>query len=403
MNLNIFQGSGICLTPELKNGIQILSMSGDDLEAEVNRVFEKNIFLEQKPFSSDYSMNFSLTDDIISNAVKQISLQEYILDQVAITTASDKVLSELIQLSYLIMDNGRFPVEAKSFSNESINIIRSFEPSGVGGFDLTDTLTIQAMDLGLEIETDIIISHLNDVATNNTAKISKEMDLPIDDIDSAIANIKRLNPQPGYNISVDSYIQPDGYIRIESNLLDIGVYNKYSQIQLIHNYKDVLSLDRKFKDDLLEAKHLISSIKYRDSTLLSVLSAISSLQRKYLLGDKLSLKPMTMSTIADICSIHESTVSRLCSSKYIETSLGIISLRQLFTNGLTNGDSSISSHTIKKIIKDEISVELPTKPISDAGLTDKLNEKGIEISRRTVSKYRQSMDIPSSINRKLDF
>jgi RNA polymerase sigma-54 factor len=144
---------------------------------------------------------------------------------------------------------------------------------------------------------------------------------------------------------------------------------------------------------------LINSIRHRNQTLELVLGSIVKKQRQYFLHGDISMAPLTMNEVAEDCGVHESTVSRISSSKVVQTPYGMLSIKEFFCSSINTDDGSISSRGVKKIIKSMISEEIITKPISDMYITNELNQHGINISRRTVAKYRSAMNIPSSSSR----
>lgn len=223
--------------------------------------------------------------------------------------------------------------------------------------------------------------------------------------------IRTLEPKPGrrYTLSSNNYIIPDATIRkLDNEYLVILNESNGPRLRIREDYRRLLASGKddsdacKFLNDKLNsAVWLIRSIEQRKHTIYRVVETIIKKQKTFFEQGKKHLKPMTLKEVADEIEVHESTVSRATNGKYIDTPLGIFELKHFFSSGVEDTDGKgISAQSIKKYIKEIINNEDPYKPLSDERICKRLNDKGINISRRTVAKYRNDLNIVSSSRRK---
>lgn len=404
MKLNLTQSHKVCLTPELQHGIKILSYSRDELKDEINSVFKNNIFLV-KNYSNTLSNHVPY--DFLNNTSSDVSLKEFLVDQIHLHTSCQSIESECYSLIQMIDDSGRITDDLTSLNfnhiEECLQIIQKMEPDGVGGRNLKETLLIQCATNKYHSEIDLLSKiDLRLIVNPDYKKISSLTGYSKRSIIEMLKNIKSLNPNPGYNFggkilsdSIDGFIQNDG------GSLSYGIYEFSNRISITSDFKKIFDKNDKYYDQYLKAKSLINGIKHRDTSLLKILAAISVYQEDYFVKGSSHLLPMTMNDIGDIVGLHESTISRISGKKNIQTPFGVLPLRDIFCSGVKKDNGSIASLSVKSIIKDIISEELPTKPISDNKITNKLNNLGIDISRRTTAKYRASLGIEKSSDRKI--
>ncbi len=300
--------------------------------------------------------------------------------------------------------------------------IQSFDPVGIAARNLQECLLLQLerMDDGQDVDVIVgrrIISECYDEFTKkHYSKIMKKLDLDDEDyIKDAIDLIIKLNPKPGGETSSgmvkNQYIIPDFILSNTNNKLDIALNSRNApELRVSRSYMDMFKAydkgdkkDKKLKEavsfvkqKLDAAKWFIDAIKQRQNTLLRTMQAIVHFQYDYFLdGDETKLKPMILKDIAQIINMDISTVSRVASSKSIQTDFGTIPLKYFFSEGIaTDSGEEVSSREVKQIIKDLIESEDKDKPFSDDKLEDLLNEKGYNIARRTVAKYREQLNIP---------
>ena len=307
-----------------------------------------------------------------------------------------------------------------------LSIIQTFEPAGVGARSLQECLLLQLRrrkERTVESLTAqaIIKDYFEAYTKKHYKKILEGLEIDEIALKGADEEIKKLNPKPGNSSSTGKASQvviPDFIMEIQDgefdvrlngrNAPDLKVSRQYSS--LIEEYQSSKSKpDKKKKEALLfvkqkldNAKWFIDAIKQRQNTLLYTMETILDFQREYFLsGDETKLKPMILKDIADIIEMDISTVSRVANSKYIQTPYGTFLLKTFFSESLTNSDGEeVSTREVKKILQEAIDGETKKKPLTDQSLADLLKEKGYNIARRTVAKYREQLNIPVARLRK---
>ncbi|MDR1136669.1 MAG: RNA polymerase factor sigma-54 [Clostridiales Family XIII bacterium] len=297
---------------------------------------------------------------------------------------------------------------------EVVKTIQGFEPSGVGAGDIKECLLIQLEQLGIKTPRmeRIISEHIDDLACNRLSNIAKSMGLPVKEIQKIADIIKTLEPKPGRQFSSSAetkYIVPDVTVEKidgeyivtvnESSSPKLTVSSYYQR--MLHDADKESNISKFLTGRLNSALWLIKSIEQRRQTIYNVVSAVVKYQRNFFDNGPKYLKTLTLKQIADEIGIHESTVSRSINGKYLQSPRGVYEIKYFFTSGV-NSDSGegISSESIKTFIKEIVGREESSAPFSDHVIVEMLAEKGIEISRRTVAKYRDEMHLPSSSKRK---
>ncbi|MCF8428995.1 MAG: RNA polymerase factor sigma-54 [Bacteroidia bacterium] len=302
--------------------------------------------------------------------------------------------------------------------------IQKLDPPGIGATSLQQCLIIQLQrkdyyNRAIELAIEVLEKYFEEFTKKHYEKIARELHLDDEKIKSIIGIITKLNPKPGdsYGGQAAQYITPDFTLNDEGGVLSISLNGRNTpDLRISRTYMDALKAYDKsdaptkeqkdtvmyIKQKLDGAKWFIDSIKQRQNTLLTTMNAILQYQHKYFEdGDDSKLKPMILKTIADMTGYDISTISRVANSKYIQTSWGIISLKYFFSEGITNDDGEeVSSREVKKILKEAIDVEDKHKPLPDEKLMEILKEKGYNIARRTVAKYREQLNLPVARLRK---
>ena len=305
--------------------------------------------------------------------------------------------------------------------NEVLSVlekIHDLDPPGVGARSLQECLLIQLKKKNNSKES--IINSINLIenefelfSKKKFSRISEKLNLSQEDLKLVIEEISRLNPKPGGSITSEfsnNTIVPDFILSIEDGNFIVELNKRNSpELRLSNSYKNILEgykNDPKktksqnqaiqfLKQKLDSAKWFIEAIEQRHQTLFQTVNAIVNFQKEYFLtGEEKNLKPMILKDIAEIINMDISTVSRVANSKYIDTPYGIKLLKSYFSEGMKNmeGDE-ISTIEIKKILQEIVNDENKNKPLSDIELSEKLSEKGYKVARRTVSKYRENLDI----------
>ena len=449
--LTIEQTQKLSMTPELIQAIQILQYNNQELNEYIDKELLENPILESEYHKeSDTEIDIdSLRDQLIQadenvEAYKQweshSTSDEYSYENfVAFNYTLTEFLIEQLHFSSLkgqdaeigryiienIDDNGYLSMSLEEICSvldvdldsceRVLDLIHTFEPSGVGARDLNECLIIQLASLGeLTDEIEFIISNrLKDLADNKYALISKDMGISIAEVQGIADLIKTLEPKPGRGFDSDNsikYILPDIYVE-ETNGEYIVSANDGSTLSLhISSYYNSLTEEAKSDKELSNylnnrfnsAMWLMKSIEQRKKTIYNVASAIVQFQNDFFAKGERFLKPLTLKQIAETVGVHESTVSRAINGKYMQCPRGVFELKYFFTGGILNEDGSgVSSNSIKSMIKEFVDAEDDKKPLSDSKISELLHEKGIDISRRTVAKYRDDIGIlPSSKRRR---
>jgi RNA polymerase sigma-54 factor len=295
--------------------------------------------------------------------------------------------------------------------------IQEFDPPGIASRDLKECLMAQAKVLGVKnplIET-IIRDHIHDLETKNYNNIAKKLKVPLTDILDAIFLISRMDPKPGlvYSDEGPQYIIPDVFVFKVSDEYKIILNDEgLPRLRISNFYREILggasegatSADeckKYIKERLQSATWLIKSIQQRQRTIFRVTESIVKFQREFFDQGIQFLKPLVLRDVADDVEMHESTISRVTTNKYMHTPRGIFELKYFFNSSInkTSGDA-IASKSVQEEIRKIISGEDTRKPLSDSEIVDILSRQGISIARRTVAKYREMMGILPSSKRK---
>jgi RNA polymerase sigma-54 factor len=356
------------------------------------------------------------------------SLQEHLLWQLNLSPCSETDQAIATTIIDAIDDDGYLatPLEElhQSLAEDDdieldeveavLHRVQDFDPPGVGARDLRECMLIQLRYYDeetpwLKEARQVINDHFEALAKREFPLIMRRMKLSETDLQSVIQLIQGLNPRPGAQITdrQPEYIVPDVFVRkvkgqwrVELNpdiTPKIGVNSLYAQMAQQNNGKDATFL----KNSLQEARWFIKSLKSRNETLLKVATSIVERQRGFLEYGEEAMKPMVMHDIAEAVEMHESTISRVTTKKYMHTPRGIFELKYFFSSHVSTASGGECSATaIRAILKKLIAAEKPNKPLSDNKLAALLGEQGINVARRTVAKYREAMSIAPSNERK---
>ncbi|MBS1627973.1 MAG: RNA polymerase factor sigma-54 [Bacteroidetes bacterium] len=307
-----------------------------------------------------------------------------------------------------------------------IKQIQQFDPPGVAARDLQECLLLQLYrkkNEGGSVETAIkvLTKYFDEFTKKHYEKIQRGLDLNDKQLKEVIQQIIKLNPKPGGNVGsinkAENYIVPDFFIINNAGKLELSLNNRNApDLRISEGYKDMMKeydkgskKDKRQKEAVLfikqkidAAKWFIDMIKQRQHTLLSTMNAIMHHQEQFFLtGDETEMRPMILKDIAEKTDLDISTVSRVANSKFVQTEFGTYRLKFFFSESLsTDSGEEVSTREVKKILSDLIEAEDKRKPLADETLTDMLNEKGYNIARRTVAKYREQLNIPVARLRK---
>jgi RNA polymerase sigma-54 factor len=293
--------------------------------------------------------------------------------------------------------------------------LQQFDPPGIFARDIRESLLIQLNQLSLDTPyidqaKRLTSEFIADIASVELSRLSKKTGYSDQETQEALSLIRSLNPRPGEALAVNDaeYIVPDVYVekiagrwRVQlndSNMPKLRINDTYSNLI---KRSDKSDQNQFLKNNLAEARWFLRSLESRNETLMRVAMTIIDFQQGFLDHGPVAMKPMVLSDIASKLDLHESTISRVTTSKYMATPQGIYELKYFFSSHVgTSGGGECSSTAVCAILKTMISAEQPAKPLSDNRLTSLLEEQGIQVARRTVAKYRESMGIPSSSQRK---
>ena len=450
-NLNLTQEQKLVMTQQMQLSIKLLQMSSMELQEHIEKEVQENPVLEIS--YSDVNKDDELKNRIdYKEFIKYLdfdkygqhhyersedeevspfnfvsekkSLKQYLNEQIIdlnvkgyLQVICQYIIDNLDERGYLDCTIEEIAVDLnvdKSNAVEALKIVQSLDPPGIGALNIKDCLKLQLVRKGFEDKKifAIIDEHLEDIADNRYSAISKELDIDLKKAQEYGDIIKTLQPKPSsgfYTGEEVRYVTPDAYIRKigdeyhiimnEDLLPKFNINEKYKQI--IKEEKDKEAVEY-IKEKLNSALFLMKSIEHRKSTIYKVLEKIVELQTDYFEYGENYLRPMTLKDIAESIGMHESTVSRAIKDKFVNTNKGTIKIKDLFTVGLSSNNNveDVSTSIIKKEIKSLIDEEDKSKPLSDQVICEILNEKGMNISRRTVAKYREEMNIKSSSKRR---
>ena len=440
------------LSPQMIQSIRLMSLPLQELKEEIQQAIEANpalevledrstMSLESMPEenesdseaherfenSSDPGFNHSNNNDTDSKRMflegaisSPETLQEHLLWQLRLQPIS-QTQRELGERLIQNLDADGFHKEdpyqlGKGSSNASVDkvlaIVRSLEPLGTCVKDFRESLVVQteltpdAPPIALAIVRDFI----EQLERGKNQEIQKRLKISDQELDSALAFIKSLNPFPGRQYSAEEtrYVTPDVQVRLKDGEFVIIINDEEIPVIGINPFFDRLSGEQHdketavfVKDNIRKARWFIQSIQQRNRTLLKVVRSIVEFQRPFFARGPKFLSPLTLKDIAGEVGVHETTISRIAGKKYVQTDWGIFELRYFFTNSISgsgSGGSRFSKSGVKQIIKEIIENE--TNAMSDQDITDILARKGIKLARRTVAKYRGELNMDSSFGRK---
>lgn len=401
---------------------------------------------DDEPSYKTASSNFSADDEDFDNEsllTEGQSLYDYLMEQIHLSSIDDEDLKIAEYIIGNLDNDGYLRREIKAIvddlafsqgiytTQEKVkeileNYVQKLDPAGVGARNLQECLLLQiekkvSRDKAVILAGNILRHQFDALINKHYGKIINKYDIEEKDLKEALEVISKLSPKVGGNfdtqtITINQEIIPDFVIQIKDgqvipllnsrNAPTLRVSEEYKEILSTYSH-DKNSAEHKqaalfIKQKLDAAKWYIDAINQRQNTLMQTISAIVKLQKEYFLtGDEKNIKPMILKDVADITGFDISTISRVVKSKYADTPNGIILLKNLFSDSLTNDDGEeVSTKEIKNHLQEVISQEDKRKPLTDDALVDVLKEKGYNIARRTIAKYREQLNIPVARLRK---
>ena len=378
--------------------------------------------------SSTYSGRSQEAEDkrqfFFDSIATQETLQQHLMGQLNqnVLNGSDRKTAELIIGN--IDDNGFLQITPEEMAlntgipqeefEHMLTLIQSFYPPGVGARDLRECLLIQLKREGRQasLEYKIISEHMQDLGKRRFPEIARRMGVNVEQVQKCANNIARLDPRPGaiFAQAPQNYVLPDVTVeKVNGTYQVILNGEQIPHLRISNTYKDIMAQDGRgsevkdyIRDKIRSGKFLIKSIHQRQQTISNIAHQIVKRQREFFDKGSSYLKPMTMVQIADAVGVHETTVSRAISGKYMATPQGVFDMKYFFTPGYqTSSGESMSNTSVKGAILDLVKNEGGSAPLSDKEIVEILSKRGIPIARRTVAKYRTELNIlPSNMRRK---
>jgi len=389
--------------------------------------------IDWKTYLESYSLGGSTADNYEEDddrpsfenlLTRKPSLADHLMWQLGLSRLEDRERMIAAEIIGNVDGDGYLQVSVEELSEQTggspeeiekiLAAVQEFDPPGVASRNLQECLLKQVEQLGLPDETvgKILRDHLNDLETRHYQVIARALQIPLDDVLAAAKFITGLDPRPGSQFGQEDvhYITPDIFVYKISDeyvvvLNDEGLPN----LRINSFYRNALSgaeqLDEKageyIQEKLRGALWLIKSIHQRQRTIYRVTKSIVKFQRDFFDRGVDHLKPLVLRDVAEDIEMHESTVSRVTTNKYVQTPQGLFELKYFFNSSInTTGGDSVASESVKSKIKEIIASENSRKPFSDQKIVELLRGQGIDIARRTVTKYREMLGVGSSTQRK---
>lgn len=435
--------------PALEEGKEEISETDTDYEektevSESEQEFDISDYLDDDlPSYKSQSSNYSADDDEKAVPFSQGKTFHELLDeQLGLRKLSETDMAIAKMLIGNIDENGYLRRESEALVDDLafsqnihveesdiekvIEVIQEFEPAGVGARDLRECLLLQIKrkdsgDIIVFTAKKILEDYFEEFTKKHYSKILKKLEIDDEDLKDAVEEIIKLNPKPGNSMKESSRdfqaIIPDFILNENEGKLELALNARNAPElkvskgyeQMLRAYAESKTKNKAEKDAILfvrqkidSAKWFIDAIKQRQQTLLFTMNAIMEYQKDYFLtGDETKLKPMILKDIAEVVGLDISTISRVANSKYVQTNYGIMSLKFFFSESLsTDSGEEVSTREVKKILQESVDGENKKKPLTDEKLASVLKEKGYNIARRTVAKYREQLGIPVARLRK---
>lgn len=400
----------------------------DDFDAE----FEKLAQLDQ-----EWRDHFAQTNIPMRPTVEDEEKRQFMFDSIIASTSLQEALMEQVRSSELpenlwpvaelvignIDDKGYLndTVEEMSLTTgipvqsveQVIRVIQGFEPPGVCARDLRECLLLQLERAGEEktLEYRIVRDHMEALGKRRIPEIARATGTEVDEVQDALENIGKLEPRPGraFAAETDHYVLPEVFVQRVGDDFVVSTNNEQiPHLRISNTYKDLMATSRNepevrnyIREKIRAGKFLIKSLHQRQSTISNIAREIVHRQRDFMEKGVSALKPLTMVQVAEVVGVHETTVSRAVSGKYMQTPQGLFEMKYFFTAGIsTDSGAGLSNTSVKDMIADIFAKEDASKPLSDQEVVKMLKEKGIVIARRTVAKYRSELNIlPSNLRK----
>ncbi len=440
--LEMNQSQKMILTKELKQSLEILQMNRFEVEQLIIDETNENPTLEvEKKDEIDwekylknlressykiYSNFYEVSDDEDSNPEnyirENINMYDYLSQQLRLLTMEPKTFAASCYIIRTLNKDGYFKENLDEASKnvgvtieifeEALKTVQSLEPSGIAATSISECLILQIKDKNIkdEIFEKLITDDIEMIGAHKHNELCKKYNISKERLKKYLDYIKTLDPRPARQLceDVNHYILPDVIVERNNQGFEVRLNNdSIPSLRVSSFYEKMLkdSHDKEAKDYIKEKLQksimLIKNVEQRKNTVIKVAKEIVNQQEEFFLYGRNHMKPMILRDIADETGYHESTISRTVNGKYMLTPKGLYEFKYFFSGGVLDSDGDmVSSINIKNDIKDIIETENKKKPLSDQKICDILNIKGINISRRTVAKYREELNLPGSSVRK---
>jgi RNA polymerase sigma-54 factor len=400
----------------------------DDFQAE----FDKLVQLDQ-----EWRDHFSQTNVPIRQSSEEEEKRQFMFDSLTVGTSLSQILMDQARESELteeqrgvaeliignIDDHGYLKATVEEMSatagsppekiSEVLKVIQTFDPPGIGARDLRECLMLQLERSGRQdtLEYRIVRDFMDALGKRRIPEISRGTNCTVDEVQDSLGRIGRLEPRPGraFLPDTDQYVLPEVFVQKNGDGFAVTTNDEHiPHLRISNVYKDLMSqgensseVKNYIREKIRAGKFLIKSLHQRQQTLLNIGKEIVKRQHDFMEKGVAHLKPMTMAQVAEVVGVHETTVSRGVSGKYIQTPQGVFEMKFFFTAGLQNTTGgTISNTSVKDMIAEIFKAEDSGKPLSDQEVVKMLGDKGISIARRTVAKYRGELNIlPSNLRK----
>lgn len=413
---------------ELKHDDEAIQKPIEDSESSLEKIFgytTDNYFEERESDGRDlgYFNDGIDTPSPFERNTQKPDLYEHLLWQLRLSNIPESIghiieimVNNLNEYGYLDASLDEIAKAAETdiqTAEKALSSLQGFDPAGVGARNLQECLILQLKPLELQdtLVENILRHGFNELERKNLKGLASKLHASFDDILAAVKIIEGLEPRPGRNYSSDepTYVTPDVFVEEADGQFIITLNNEGTpRLRISAFYRrllaDKVNLGKEEKEFLREklrsALWLLKSLDQRNKTIYRVTESLLKFQEDFFRKGFRYLKPLKLKDIAEDLGMHESTISRVTSSKYMQCPQGVVSLKSFFSNAISSTSGSIPSSNVKESIRKFIEDEDPKKPYSDKKITELLKNNGVDIARRTVAKYREELKIPSNTKRK---
>lgn len=456
LSLQLKLGQSLTMTPQLQQAIRLLQLPVLDLNAEIQEALEENIMLEMEDLPDVPRTDADSTAEVETIRADELwqtrsssqiqdsgwngegrpisefadvsgeTLHEHLYWQLEMEHFSvrealigEALVDSINDDGYLTADveeiiaslDEQSEVTADEVENALMKVQR-LDPVGIGARSLSECIVLQIEQLdaatpGRQLALDIAAGHLDLVASRDYGEMRRSLRVSEENLHEALALVRGCNPKPGLAVSpvATQFVIPDVFVRKVDNRWQVEISpTGVPRLSINQQYAKLLrgsSEHAVLKTQLQEARWLIRSLEIRNETLLKVATSIVTRQTSFLERGDEAMKPMVLRDVAEEIGMHESTISRVTTNKYMHTPRGVFEFKYFFSSHLSSASGEDRSSTsVRAKIRKLIGAENSTKPLSDSKITNLLAEEGIAVARRTVAKYREAMNIPSSSDRR---